>query len=133
MKYLFVLVSFFSANLYGQSHQPLGALLPKGEYEHISLQSLNSDSNVTSLLIWIKDEVKPHLHASHSEHAYILEGSGSMLLDGKTIEVKAGDLIFIPQGIVHAVKVTSTIPMKVLSIQAPVFDGTDRVPVEVQW
>ena len=133
MRYLIVFACFSVTNLFAQSHTSLDTLIPKGAYENISMQSLNSDSNVTSLVIWIKEEVKPHVHAAHSEHAYILQGSGRMLLDGKTIDVKAGDLIFMPQGIVHAVKVTSSVPMKVLSIQAPAFDGKDRIPVDVQW
>ncbi len=133
MRYLIVFACFSVTNLFAQSHISLDTLIPKGPYENISMQSLNSDSNVTSLVIWIKEEVKPHVHATHSEHAYILEGSGRMLLDGKTIGVKAGDLIFIPQGVVHAVKVNSTDPMKVLSIQAPAYDGKDRIPVDVQW
>jgi len=38
-----------------------------------------------------------------------------------------GGSIFIPQNTWHYVKVTSAEPLKVLSIQAPNFDGKDRV------
>ncbi|MBA2407655.1 MAG: cupin domain-containing protein [Chitinophagales bacterium] len=105
------------------------------DFENISIVKLNADSNATSMLVWIKKEIKPHLHASHSEHVYVLQGTGKMLLDNRVIDIKEGDLVFIPQNSVHAVRVTSELPMKVLSIQAPEFDGNDRVPVpvDVTW
>ena len=51
-----------------------------------------------------------------------------MTLGSITKEIKAGDIIFIPANTFHEVKVTSEKPLKVISIQAPEFDGTDRVP-----
>jgi mannose-6-phosphate isomerase-like protein (cupin superfamily) len=50
-----------------------------------------------------------------------------MRLGDKTVKIKNGDIIFVPKGTVHAVKVTSKRPLKVLSVQAPHSDGTDRV------
>jgi mannose-6-phosphate isomerase-like protein (cupin superfamily) len=41
--------------------------------------------------------------------------------------IKKGDFIFIPKNTFHAVKTTSEIPLKVISLQAPFFDGTDRI------
>lgn len=133
MKCLLPLLLLFSIGADAQSQTNIGSLLPKGEYENLSMQQLNTDSNATSLLIWIRKEVKPHRHATHSEHVYVLEGTGRMLLGEKIIEVKPGDLIFIPQHTIHALKVTSVAPMKVISIQAPEFDGKDRVPVDMEW
>jgi len=53
-----------------------------------------------------------------------------MILGDKTIKVKKGDIIFIPKNTVHSLKVNSQTPMKVVSIQSPFFDGTDRVFIE---
>lgn len=133
MKYLLILLCAITADVSAQSQRSLAELTPGSDFENIQSQPLNSDSNVSSFLIWIRKEVKPHLHAAHSEHVYVLEGRAQMLLDGKILEVKAGDLIFIPQGVVHAVRVTSEIPLKVISVQAPCFDGKDRVPVDMSW
>ena len=133
MKCLLPFLLLFSIGAAAQSQTNIDSLFPKGEYENISRQQLNSDSNVTSLVIWIRKEIQPHLHATHSEHVYILEGSGKMLLGEKTFAVNPGDLIFIPENTRHALRVTSAIPMKVISIQAPEFDEKDRVPLDVQW
>lgn len=53
-----------------------------------------------------------------------------MTLNGTEYKIKAGDYFFIPKGSLHYVKVTSAMPLKVLSIQSPFFDGKDRVFVE---
>jgi mannose-6-phosphate isomerase-like protein (cupin superfamily) len=98
--------------------------------DNIYNRKLFNDSLTSSFCILIKKEVKPHKHLYHSEHVLVLEGEGSMLLADSTFAIKKGDLIFIPKAAVHAVVKTGKIPLKVLSIQSPLFDGKDRVMVE---
>lgn len=130
----FLVFFFFSFRIaFAQTQTDLATIKPKDKFAHILSEPLNSDSNVSSFVIWINDEVKPHQHLSHSEHVMIIEGSGKMLLGDQKIDVHPGDLIFIPEKTVHALKVTGTEPMKVLSIQSPEFDGSDRVPVDIKW
>lgn len=98
------------------------------QLSEVHVEHLFTDSSVvSSFLIYIKKEVKTHKHLSHSEHVYVLEGSGEMMLGEKTFTITKGDLIFIPKNTFHAVKTISEIPLKVISIQAPFFDGKDRV------
>lgn len=110
--------------LYGQKFSP-----PMGANDSIpkTIKSMPafSDSLCSSFFITIEQEVKLHRHNFHSEHVYILEGKGKMQLGEEQIMVQTGDLIFIPKGKAHGLKVTEG-PVKVLSIQAPFFDGTDR-------
>lgn len=88
---------------------------------------LFSDSLVSSFCISIIDQVPKHKHMYHAEHVLVLEGAGTMLLGDKELNIKKNDLIYIPKNTFHSVKVTSNIPLKVLSFQAPYFDGKDRV------
>ena len=48
----------------------------------------------------------------------------------KSFKIKKGDLVFIPKNTIHSVITTSKQPLKVVSIQAPLFDGTDRISIE---
>ncbi len=89
-----------------------------------------NDSLASSFCIVIKKEVKPHKHLTHSEHVIVMEGEGVMKLGDKTFSLKKGDVVFIPKNTVHSVKTTSKIPLKVMSIQSPMFDGKDRVFTE---
>ncbi len=113
-----------------QSLESLDTIKAPKNYENIYVKKIASDSLTSSFIIFIKKKVKKHKHVYHSEHVYILAGEGEMLLGNKTIHVKKGDIIFIPKNTVHSVKVTSKIPMKVLSIQSPKFEGKDRVFVD---
>ena len=98
--------------------------------ENIYNKPLFGDSLASSFCIIIPKEVKPHKHQYHSEHVQVLEGEGMMKLGDRTFKVTKGDLIFIPKNTVHSVKSTGSFPMKVLSIQAPYFNGSDRILVE---
>ena len=98
--------------------------------DNVYNKQLFSDSLSTSFCIVIKKGVKAHKHVYHSEHVLVLEGEGMMELADKSFPIKKGDLIFIPKNTVHAVKTTSKESLKVISIQAPLFNGNDRVFVE---
>lgn len=98
--------------------------------ENLYTKPLFGDSLSSSFCIVIKKEVKAHRHAMHSEHVMVVEGEGLMKLDGKEFVVKKGDVIFIPQNKIHSVKSTGKVPLKVISIQSPLFDGKDRIMEE---
>ncbi|MBA3663949.1 MAG: cupin domain-containing protein [Bacteroidetes bacterium] len=91
---------------------------------------LYSDSLASSFCIVIKKEVKAHKHVYHSEHIIVQQGEGIMKLGERTFPIKKGDVIFIPKNQIHSVKTTGKTPLKVISIQAPLFDGKDRVMTE---
>lgn len=95
--------------------------------ENLYNAKLFGDSLASSFCIVIKKEVKPHKHLTHSEHVIVSEGSGIMKLGDKTFAIKKGDVIFIPKNTIHSVKTTGKQPLKVISIQAPLFDGKDRI------
>jgi mannose-6-phosphate isomerase-like protein (cupin superfamily) len=98
--------------------------------DNIYNKALFGDSLASSFVIVIKQGVKPHKHLLHSEHVAVLEGSGEMTLGEKKFEIKKGDVVFIPKNTIHAVKTKGKVPLKVLSIQAPNFDGKDRIFIE---
>jgi mannose-6-phosphate isomerase-like protein (cupin superfamily) len=98
--------------------------------ENVFNKALFSDSLASSFCIIIKNEVKAHKHKEHSEHVYVIEGEAQMQLGDKTFKIKKGDLVFIPKNTIHAVKTISKQPLKVISIQAPLFDGKDRIFTE---
>lgn len=94
------------------------------------VKALYSDSLSSSFLIIIPKEVKMHYHATHTEQVVVLSGEADMMLGDQKIHIMAGDVVFIPKGTKHSVNVTSSEPLKIISVQAPLFDGTDRVMVD---
>jgi len=98
--------------------------------DNVYNRTLFQDSLATSFVIVIKQGVKAHKHMAHAEHVAVLAGSGSMKVGDKQFEIKKGDVIYIPKNTVHSVKTTGKVPLKVLSLQAPAFDGKDRIFTE---
>ncbi|MCK6639766.1 MAG: cupin domain-containing protein [Bacteroidia bacterium] len=94
------------------------------------VKALHSDSLSSSFIIEIPAEVKLHYHAHHTEQVVVLSGEADMRLGDQNIHIKAGDVVFIPKGTPHSAKVTSPVPLRIISIQAPYFDGSDRIMLE---
>jgi len=131
MKNFFLLLFSIGITLSkAQSFQSLDTIKPPAQYENIYNRPVFSDSLTSSFVIFIKKEVKSHKHISHTEHVYILDGEGEMVIGVKKMKIKKGDIVLIPKNTFHSLTVTSQTPMKVLSVQSPLFDGKDRVMAE---
>jgi mannose-6-phosphate isomerase-like protein (cupin superfamily) len=48
------------------------------------------------------DGAKPHFHKVATELYYVLDGCGSVSLDGAEYKVQKGSLVHIPPGVVHS-------------------------------
>ncbi|MDZ4758072.1 MAG: cupin domain-containing protein [Bacteroidota bacterium] len=127
---LLVSVVFCSQSMIGQVVFQTDTLKMPDTISNIWIERISGDSLSSGFIIVIRNEVKTHKHLYHSEHISVLEGTGIMKLGKKSFELKPGVVVFIPKGVIHWVKTTSKIPLKVLSVQSPYFDGKDRVIVE---
>ena len=127
MKYFFFLIIVLSTKLVcSQGATNLIDIKPDKEYENICIKKLDTDSNSTSFVIWIKRGVKSHKHETHSEIISVIAGEGVMTIDKKKFNVKSGDYFRIPKQTFHSLVVKSNKAIKVLSVQSPEFLGKDR-------
>ena len=124
---MIVVLAISGYTLSAQQIMNVANFQPELKYDNVHVYELDHDPLTTTFLIWVKDEVKSHFHANHTEIVYVLEGEGEMTLGDLVKTIRPGDYIFIPKGTHHSVKVKSDAPMKVMSIQTPQFDGSDRV------
>ncbi len=61
-----------------------------------------------------------HHHPAADEVIYVLSGEGDQMLDDQeTVRVKAGDCIWIPQGVYHATVNRGGEPMRLIVVYAP--------------
>ena len=125
-----LILMIFMSNLNAQINKDLLQKKAPSEFENIFVEKLAEDNLSSTFLIWIKNRVPLHKHLEHSESVYVLEGTGLLQLADSAFEVKAGSYIFIPKNTPHSVKVTSEAPLKVLSVQSPRFDGSDKINLE---
>jgi mannose-6-phosphate isomerase-like protein (cupin superfamily) len=76
--------------------------------------------SLDGITIAIQDGNTPkHYHANANEFQYVLEGTGTIWLGDKEVQVKPGDLVIIPKGTPHGgTKVTGR-TIKAIAIKSP--------------
>jgi quercetin dioxygenase-like cupin family protein len=68
-----------------------------------------------------------HAHPGLEQAAYVLEGTAFAGIDGVEHEVRAGDMLFFPEGIFHSIRVTSE-RLKLLVVYSPPYgENPDQV------
>lgn len=128
--WILILLTFVTISVFAQDILKLKKEKPHKDYENILVKKVSDDKNQTSFMIWVKDDVKMHKHAYHTENLYVVSGKGELTVSGVVVKIKKGDYLTIPKNTTHALKVTSFKPIQVLSIQSPRFVGNDRIFIE---
>ena len=76
--------------------------------------------SLDGITVAIQDGNTPkHLHANANEMQYILDGTGTIWLGDKEVQVKPGDLIVIPHGTAHGGTKPDGRPLKAIAIKTP--------------
>lgn len=103
--------------------------LPRGSWSKVLISRERVDGNVSALgfsTFTAGTETAPVSH-SVEELAYVTRGSGELRLDGGAVRFDAGDALFIPAGIWHAVVNTGDGDMSmVFTFPHPDYPPTDR-------
>ena len=60
-----------------------------------------------------------HSHAGMDKLYLVLEGEGVLLLDGRELPMRAGDLVVAPEGVPHGVRNDGAGRLLVLAVLAP--------------
>ena len=47
------------------------------------------------------EDAKLHFHARTDEFYYVIDGTGTMILDDETIELHKGVVVYVPRGVKH--------------------------------
>ena len=60
-----------------------------------------------------------HAHRGLDKLYLVLEGSGVFLLEGRELEMRAGELLVAPEGVAHGIRNTGQEKLLVLAVLAP--------------
>jgi len=80
------------------------------------------DTPVANLHVTHIRDSRKHYHKDCTEYYYILEGSGTMELDGDTVQLRPGTAIVIPPGVAHRGRGD----FKALIVGVPAWEHTDQ-------
>jgi uncharacterized cupin superfamily protein len=61
----------------------------------------------------------PHVHHSHEEIFYILEGEVEFLIEGNRIRLNAGDTVTVPIGVTHTFHNPTDVPARLINTFSP--------------
>ena len=73
------------------------------------------------------NEPPPHVHEREHELYFVLEGTMRFYVEDKTLDIGAGDVVFLPQGKAHAFTCTSNVVRTLIFVQAT---GQDAVALD---
>jgi len=83
-----------------------------------------------SVNVWqITGTLPPHLHRAHEEVIIVRSGHARARIGDQDVELGPGDVFLVPKGTIHAARAIGEEPFVGVSVFAPAFDGSDRVPV----
>ena len=102
-------------------------MIPTGELEGDKISAVNAGgmrnkvlATADGMTIAIQDGSPPkHLHANAHEIQYILEGTGTIWLGDKEVQIKPGDLVIIPKGTPHGGTKPDGRTIKAIAIKTP--------------
>src|SRR5215217_1001304 len=72
---------------------------------------------------------RPHVHGTHEELFYVLEGEFDFFLRDRVVRLGAGSFVAVPPGVVHDFRNPGAVPARWLGIASP--GGLDRYFEEV--
>jgi quercetin dioxygenase-like cupin family protein len=92
--------------------------------------NLGETREVSDHLVQIRDREELHTHDAHDLTVFVYRGHGTMRVGTETFPLRAGDVLFIPRGVVHAFGNESHAPAVAIVAFTPAFDGKDTVPAK---
>lgn len=75
----------------------------------------------------MRDREPLHLHADSDITVFLLKGQGRIRLGARELPVKAGDVMHIPRGVIHAFINEDRAPAAALVVYSPAPGPDDRV------
>lgn len=98
--------------------------------EDIVRRHLASGPESSVFLIRIGGGEEPHRHARYDLTVVVVEGEGTLWLDGEPLAMRPGDIAHIPRGVPHHFVNSGTVPASAIGVFSPRFTGPDIEAVD---
>ena len=82
---------------------------------------------VKRIVVWAGKRLSYQKHAQRSEHWMVVGGVAKVTLDGKDVELSAGEYIDIPIGAAHRVENPGSEPLVFIEVQRGSYLGEDDI------
>ena len=105
------------------------SLAPLPEGKDVAVQNFGGNEYVSIRVVQAR-KMGAHYHSFHDETVYMRSGQGTLCIDDRDYQIKAGALMLIPKGAIHSFVSSSREPAVVVSITSPPSDGRDHIQVK---
>jgi mannose-6-phosphate isomerase-like protein (cupin superfamily) len=95
----------------------------------IAVRRLQATQHTSINIIRLAGAEEPHIHRNHDLIVIVLHGTARLHLGEHVMEVRSGDIMEIPRGVVHWAENTGSEASEVYAIFSPPYDGLDHIPV----
>ncbi len=102
---------------------------PIGPGEAVRITKLVDSSDMSGLLVQVRDSMPPHFHKLTQEVVYMLRGEGLFQLGSERYPIKAGAVMRIPAGQTHTFTNQGQAPAVFFVVTTPRWDEQDRFMV----
>ncbi|HTP41535.1 MAG TPA: cupin domain-containing protein [Nitrospiria bacterium] len=97
--------------------------------ENIKGVLLSEQPAVSHYLVQIRNREQPHVHQTHDATIVMLRGRGRLVMKGRILNARKGDVFFVPKGTPHYYVNDGPEATVALAIFTPAYDGKDAVVV----
>jgi quercetin dioxygenase-like cupin family protein len=97
--------------------------------DDIVRRHLVSGPESSVFLIRIPGGEEPHRHTRYDLTVMVVEGEGTLWLDGEPLSMRRGDIAHIPKDVPHHFINTGAGPATALGVFSPKFTGPDSAPI----
>ena len=84
------------------------------DFEEIEVKLIGYQPEMMTAIVWIKNQAPYEVHDDVYEKFLVVEGSCDIVTDAGVHSLVAGQCLTLPLNLGHTVKVTSTVPCKVI-------------------
>jgi mannose-6-phosphate isomerase-like protein (cupin superfamily) len=74
---------------------------------------------VVAMTLQPGEEIGEETHEHGDQSLLVIEGEGDAVLEGRTEPIRAGDLVVVPEGVLHNVRNTGLQALRLVTIYAP--------------
>ncbi len=86
-----------------------------------------TDFKVKTIEVSPGQRLSYQVHARRSEHWFVVQGAGTVTLDGDLSDVQRGDTIDVPVGTAHRIHSTGDVPLVFVEVQHGDYFGEDDI------
>lgn len=92
----------------------------------IALKTLRTTNEASYHLVRLRGAEKLHVHDTHDVTVFLLSGSVSLTVAGRTVELRKGDVVEIPRGTAHQAVNLAPDASLAYAVFTPPYDGQDH-------